>query len=79
MLRILLDHASLTRDLRHIAVQFDAEQATHIAIRIGTFVVRFGSKAALKLIKKHIQALRQLLDFIQGNAPARTFIYWLGR
>jgi hypothetical protein len=69
----LFNHAGLAGDIRHVPFGFDAQQTTHIPIGICAFVICLGTKAAAKPVKEIIQALRRLLDFIQGYAPTGNF------
>ncbi len=73
MLCILFNHACLASNIRHIPFGFDAQQATHIPIRIFAFVVGLGMKAGTEPVKKVVQVLRRWLDFIQGYAPVCDF------
>ena len=54
----------------HALLFFHPQQTTQISIGICTLIVGLGTKTAAKLAKEIVQALRQLIDFIQGYTPA---------
>ena len=79
--RAITEHARQRRHFRQpaaifLAFGFNAQQATHISISKFAVVVRLGAKTGAKLVKEIGQVLRQLLDVIQGSAPACNFSYW---
>lgn len=78
MLRILLIHAGFPRNIRHVPLAFDPQEAAHIPKGIGTLVMRLGAKTMLIHFQKIFQALRRVFDFFKRNAPTFTFCYGFG-
>ena len=78
MLRALCIHSGFARNIRHIPVCLDPQQAAHIPIRIFALVMRLGSKTVMILFQKITQTLCRSFDFFKRDAPAGAFGYCFG-